>query len=461
MNFTRSSRLATLASLLLLLPAGLAAQEVRYRLIDLGTPGGPNTFPSDAGSGVLMLNNSGAIAGWGDTTIPDPTCLNNPFSSANDGSCLLAHAFRWKDGAFTDLGALPGVNSSAAVSINAGGWILGASANGLIDPVSGFQQIRAVLWKANQIIDLGTVGEGKIVLPQTLNNVGQVVGGFENTTPDPFSLFQFPTETRAFFWEKGVMQDIGTLGGPDAFAFSINDRGQVAGMSYTNAMPNATTGFPTQEPFLWDQGKMVSLGTLGGTMGGTGNQGSIMINNRGQVIGTSNLPGDQFTHAFVWKNGVMTDLGTLGGLNSFAVWLNEAGEIVGEADLPGSAVNHLHHAFLWKGGVMTDLGTLGSTSHAEAVNSRRQVVGRSRLGDPSSIGQHAFLWDDGGPMVDLNAVIPANSGLQLIDAVNINDRGEILAIGLPLGVEPRRGVELGRLVLLVPCSGDESGCGGR
>jgi hypothetical protein len=62
-------------------------------------------------------------------------------------------------------------------------------------------------------------------------------------------------------------------------------------------------------------------------------------------------------------------------------------------------------------------------------------------------------------MVDLNTTIPANSGLQLIDAVNINDRGEILVIGLPLGVEPVGGVELGRLVLLVPCSGVESGCG--
>jgi len=147
----------------------------------------------------------------------------------------------------------------------------------------------------------------------------------------------------------------------------------------------------------------------------------------------------------------MTDLGTFGGVNSFPVWINDAGEIVGEADLVGSAVTHLHHAFLWKNGVMTDLGTLGSTSHAEAVNSRGQVVGRSRLGDPSTILQHAFLWEEGGPMLDLNTLIPAGSDLQLIDAYNVNDRGEILVDAIPLGTPPVETGQLGHLALLVPC----------
>jgi probable HAF family extracellular repeat protein len=59
------------------------------------------------------------------------------------------------------------------------------------------------------------------------------------------------------------------------------------------------------------------------------------INNRGQVIGTSNLAGNQTHHAFLWE-GSLTDLGTLGGDNSEAYWINDAGEIVGRADVPGS-----------------------------------------------------------------------------------------------------------------------------
>lgn len=446
-----------MASLLgaLALPGQLASQEhTRYKLIDLGTLGGPSSFPTPAGSGIVILNNAGAVAGWADTTIPDPFCFGN------DGLCLITHAFRWDHGTLTDLGALPGVNSSAAVAINAGGWVLGASQNGLIEPVTGFPQQRAVVWKDTQLIELGTLGVNA-VFPQTLNSVGHVVGGVANTTPDPFSLFGFPTQTRAFLWQNGVMQDLGTLGGPDAFAFSINERGQVAGMSYTNDTPNATTGIPTLEPFLWDHGTMISLGTLGGTIGGPtapGAQGSVMINNRGQIIGTSSLAGDQSTHGFVWENGVMTDLGTFGGVNSFPVWINDVGEIVGEADLVGSAVTHLHHAFLWKNGLMTDLGTLGSTSHAEAVNSRGQVVGRSRLGAPSTILQHAFLWEEGGPMLDLNTLIPAGSNVQLIDAYNINDRGEILVDAIPLGIPPVQTGQLGHLALLVPCHGLPQSC---
>jgi probable HAF family extracellular repeat protein len=257
------------------------------------------------------------------------------------------------------------------------------------------------------------------------------------------------------------MQDLGTLGGPDAVAFAINERGQVAGMSYTNATANDTTGMPTLEPFLWAQGRMIPLGTLGGTVGSPGREGSIMINNRGQIIGTSNLAGDQFTHAFVWENGVMMDLGTLGGHNSFPLWINDAGDIVGEADtsdVKNALGQFPHHAFLWRNGSMTDLGTLGSTSHAEAINAGGQVVGRSRPGSETSVLQHAFLSEDGGPMVDLNTLIPANSSLQLIDAVNINDSGEILVVGLPLGVQPVRGVQLGHLALLIPCSGAEQGC---
>jgi probable HAF family extracellular repeat protein len=438
----------------LVLPGHLAAQNTRYKLIDLGTPGGPNSYPTIAGPGIRFLNDAGTVAGWGDTTTPDPTCFGN------DGLCLLTHTFRWERGALTDLGALPGTNSSAAVALNAAGSILGVSENGLTDPISGFPESRAVLWKQEQLTELGALGN--LVFPQNLNNVGDAIGGFINATPDPFSLFGFPTETRAFLWRKGVTQDIGTLGGPDAFAFSINERGQVAGVSYTDTTPNSTTGLPTVEVFIWEHGVMTSLGHgFGGTMAGPGAEGSVMINNRGQIIGTSNLAGDVFAHAFLWEKGVMSDLGTLGGPNSYPLWINDRGEIVGEADISDVA-NSLgqfpHHAFLWHKGTKTDLGTLGSTSHAESINNRGQVVGRSRIGSEVSVLQHGFLWENGGPMIDLNTLIPAGSNLQLIDAFDINDRGEILVQGLPLGEQPRKDVQLGHLALLIPCTGDEAAC---
>ena len=77
---------------------------------------------------------------------------------------------------------------------------------------------------------------------------------------------------------------------------------------------------------------------------------------------------------------------------------------------------------------MTDLGTLGATSHAEGINSAGQIVGRSKV-TPDAAVQHAFLWQKGGTMVDLNTLIPPNSPLLLEEGGNINDRGEIAGRG--------------------------------
>ena len=63
-------------------------------------------------------------------------------------------------------------------------------------------------------------------------------------------------------------------------------------------------------------------------------------------------------------------------------------------------------------------------------------------------------------MLDLNTLIAPGSGLQLTRAININDRGEILAAADPLGVTPIDDADLGHLVLLVPCDADKNeACG--
>src|SRR5579864_5357387 len=52
------------------------------------------------------------------------------------------------------------------------------------------------------------------------------------------------------------------------------------------------------------------------TLGGTFSNAFGGPNNRGWVTGDANLAGDQTEHGFLWRDGVITDLGTLGGLNS-------------------------------------------------------------------------------------------------------------------------------------------------
>ncbi len=456
---TRTLRFITALTLsaALAIPIWLAAQEqqedkrqhTRYRLIDLGTLGGPHSYGSVNGDGFSLINNSGVVASFADTALPDPNAPNLCF----DPDCFLAHAFRWKHGVKTDLGALPGMNSSAAGSINARGWVTGQSQNGLIDPNLGFPEFRAVLWKQGHILDLGTLGGHTFVIGIYVNDSGQVVGISDNGVADPFSVFGIGVQLRTFLWEDGVIQDIGTLGGPDALpgaSCSGQPHDVVVGASYTSFTPNPSTGIPTVDPFLSENGAMTDLGTLGGTFGA-----AQCANNRGEVIGASNLAGDVMTHAFFWDDGVMTDLGTLGGDNSEAIWLNDAGDVVGSADLPGSQI---HDAVVWTHGNIHDLGTVAGDpcSRGRGLNARGQVVGGSS--DCHNF-LHAFVGDEGGPMLDLNTLIAPGSGFQLTNAFNINDRGEILAKAAPLGFTPNDDADLGHLVLLVPCeTEDEPGC---
>jgi probable HAF family extracellular repeat protein len=419
-----------------------------YRLVDLGTFGGPASYFSNGFDSIL--NNQGVAVGWADTYTPDPF---PPFCFSQD--CFVSHAFQTRNGVVTDLGVLPGGLSSQALWITANGLITGNSQNGQIDPLfSGFPENRAVLWQNGTIVDLGTLPQGGYEsFASTVNSRSQVVGFALNTIPDPFSLAGpgfFPTQTRAFLWQDGTMQDLGTLGGSGAFAYFVNERGQIAGQSYTNSTPNPVTGLPTADPFLWENGTMRDLGSLGGTFGLP-----RAFNNRGQVIGISNLAGDVHFHPFLWtKSGGMQDLGTLGGDTGDTNWINDEGDIAGKADLPGPKPQN-HNAVLWRNGLITDLGRLPGDSCANAyyVNARGQVVGTSESRALCLIptGEHAFLRENGGPMVDLNSLIPLGSSLQMTFAVAVNDRGEIAGFGVPAGCAPQDVDLCGHAYFLIPC----------
>ena len=422
-------------------------EHIRYKLIDLGTLGGPQSF-GDLGHGAGNINNRATAVGVADTSIADPNFPNfNPISFFPDP--FIHHAFKTRDGTLVDLGALPGGNSSSVNFISENGLIAGQSLNGAIDPFTGWPAQNAVFWKDGEIINLGTLG-GFESAAIGVNSRSQVVGFSGNAVGDPLSFpFGFGTETRAFLWDaKDGMQDLGTLGGPDGFAQFINERGQVAGFSYTSFSPN-TSGIPTVDPFLWRHGKMIDLGTLGGTFG-TPNG----LNNRGQVVGLSGLAGDQTSHPFLWpaEDGQMRDLGTLGGSFGQAESINDAGEVVGTTLTNGDLALH---AFSWKQGVMTDLGTAGGfdCSDAHAINSKGQIVGDSfacAVIPPPPTSDHAFLWQD-GHMIDLNVFVPPGSNLSLPDVDTINDRGEMFgSAALPNGDM--------HAFLLIPCKADEDGC---
>ena len=443
----------------LAIPAALTAQDNsaqnnkpkhhHYKLIDVGTFGGPNAYLSYPLPGEVQLNRRGLVVGVADTPDPDPyspNCLVD---------CYLVHAFQWRNGALTDLGALPGINDSYAFSSNNRGQIIGVSENGTVDPVTNTPNVDAVLWSGGEIINLGTLG-GNCSAAGTINDRAQVVGAAFNDVPDPFGgnlAIPLPcpvaTQVHAFLWEHGVMKDLGTLGGPDSEAQYVNERGQIAGQSYTDSTPNPpstapaclTSGIPTEHPFLWQNG-LIDLGSLGGTCGYAN-----WLNNQGEVVGTMTLAGDSANHAFLWSRGGLTDLKTLGGSNSEAWFANDAGDVIGRADFSPDSADH--HAFLWSHGVMKDLGTpnVGLVcSTAEGINAKRQVVGDSGV---CGVGGTGWLWEEGS-IVDLNTLVPSDTKVHVAGAAAINDRGEIVAGGLP-------GDGSSRVVVLIPCDENHPG----
>src|SRR5208282_3902223 len=371
----------------LAIPVPVAAQHHHYKLIDTGTLGGANS--SLGFEGERDINNSGTVISLAETTIPDPTCFFP--------DCFIGHTVQWRHGALTDLGALPPVNNSGPAWISDSGIVSGFSENGVTDPLTGAPEFQAVLFHDGNVINLGSLG-GNESVAFSVNNRGQAAGCAANAEPDAYGFcLGTPQQSRAFLWQDGTMKDLGTLGGPDALAELVNDRGQVAGWSLTDSIVNPPTGIPTQHPFLWENGRMRDLGTIGGSAVQIINS----MNNSGQFVGAMNVAGDQSFHPFLWDGRSLRDLGTLGGDWASANWVNEPGDVVGWAWNSG---NQVSHAFLWRKGGLIDLGTVDGDPNSEAfvVNSRRQVVGATQ--DDNFNYVHAFLWERGS-MADLNALL--------------------------------------------------------
>jgi probable HAF family extracellular repeat protein len=373
---------------LLVVPAGLAAQEnsqPNYRVIELGTLGGTYSQP-------FYVSGKGVASGE---------------ASLTDGNW---HAILWQGAFKWDLGTLGGLNSSALGSPNAISQVVGEAETSHLDPhgedFCGFYgsgapwsgtTCRGFLWQDGWMIPLPTLG-GYNGAASAINNQGEVAGNAETATTDstcpPYdpALGQYQVlQEKPVVWTNGHIKELPTYGGdPDGFAIAINEHGQVAGASGVCSTFNVVNGLYLSpiHALLWDHGKATNLGSLGGKFG---NQAHGM-NNRGQVVGTSDLADDAVFHGFVWSRSTgMRDI----------------------PPLPGDTY-----------------------SVALAINDRGVVTGVSL--DSTFTTLHAFVVVDGVP-TDLNTLIPADSPLQLQTACGINSRGEITGLAVEKSTGQYRG----------------------
>lgn len=227
-----------------------------------------------------------------------------------------------------------------------------------------------------------------------INSAGTAIGtSYSNNTP-------YVTE-----WSRGQATNLGIVG----YGTAINDSGEVGGGYQTSS--------GLVHAFTSTNGNLVDLGTLGGTWSSVNG-----LNSLGQAAGTSSTSSGAF-RAFFSSGSGMVGLGTLGGASSYGMAINNAGEIAGSAQTRQGYMN----AVAWNGSNLTDLGTLGGAqSYAYGINGAGTIVGSSWV--TGNLVMHGFI-DLGGVMMDLNQLLPVNSGWTIDAAYGINDSGDVVSIG--------------------------------
>ena len=279
---------------------------------------------SDSFYPAVGINDAGQIAG---TIAP------------KDGQ-KVSHSIIWKDGSLTEISVTPPQREFFSSSINRAGNLAGALQIQHGGP-------HAAVWRNSSITDLDSDESRKRYTSRAtgINTDGRVVGWSFTTGADP----------TATLWDNGTVVDLGASIKREGYseAHAINDNGSIVGRFDELARTKSGRKILGSHAFVWQANTVKMLPTIGGR-----NASADGINDRGQIVGWSNIKastGYAFSsaaHATLWDGIGAIDLGgSPGFMRTSAVAINNAGQIVGSADNPQIGAGFVdagdHHALYW------------------------------------------------------------------------------------------------------------------
>jgi probable HAF family extracellular repeat protein len=326
-------------------------------------------------------------------------------------------------------------NLGMAMGLNNYGWTLNMEQ--LLDPFS--VSLSAHLVQGTDRISIGELnlplgtlgGKNSSINWNGINDPGEAVGMSETSSADPNGedICGFGTHSIClpFLWQNGVMSALPTVGGNNGQASAINNSGQIVGYAENGIVdstcPAGLTNNRVDLPVLWVKDKAEALPTIGSDPDGV----AFGINNQGQAVGYSGTC-TAANYAVLWEFDTATPLPDLGTPGAIAFAINDRNQIVGQAvNSEGTAL-----AAIWENNTVRSLGGLlpgDVSSFATSINNRGQAVGSSF--DSTSSWSHGLIWQN-GRMTDLNTVFPASSNLFVISASNINESGQIAGMALEM-----------------------------
>jgi probable HAF family extracellular repeat protein len=331
---------------------------------------------------------------------------------------------------------------------------------------------RATLWYGAFKMDLGTLGGLNSSAYGSPNKFGQVVGASETSNSDPnaedFCGFYasgapWSGETcRGFLWQNGSMTPLSTLGGYNAAASAINDGGEVAGNAETAITDSTCPPYDPslgqyqvlqEKPVVWENGHIKKLPTYGGDPDGF----AMAINDEGQATGASGTCSTFNVISGVYLapvHALFWDHGEAINIPSLGgAFGNQGHNINNLGQVVGAsdlAGDTVFHGFVWSQSTGTkDIPPLSQDMYSVAL----AINDAGEVGgvsiDETFTNLHAFVVVD-GVTTDLNTLIPPDSPLQLQTACSINSRGEITGLAIERSTGQYRGY------LAIPIDEDRS-----